>query len=134
MKFRYCFFCKKPVTKQNFRSRHLHANLDLPTSNNNNISNSNKKQKKDDVVKLGNNNNKDERTGIREKNNQSDITEKDTSGIPSKEECTKPVTDDDDKSNTKNEEEEVLCSSSTGDDDLERLSLKIRKLVSSAPI
>ena len=133
MKFRYCFFCKKPVTKQNFRSRHLHANLDLPTSNNNNISNSNKKQKKDNVVKLGNNN-KDERTGIREKNNQSDITEKDTSGIPSKEECTKPVTDDDDKSNTKNEEEEVLCSSSTGDDDLERLSLKIRKLVSSAPI
>ena len=28
MKFRYCFYCKKPVTKQNFRSRHLHANLD----------------------------------------------------------------------------------------------------------
>lgn len=28
VKFRYCFYCKKPVTKQNFRSRHLHANLD----------------------------------------------------------------------------------------------------------
>lgn len=27
MKFRYCFYCKKPVTKQNFRSRHLHADL-----------------------------------------------------------------------------------------------------------
>jgi len=28
VKFRYCFYCKKPVTKQNFRSRHLHADLD----------------------------------------------------------------------------------------------------------
>jgi hypothetical protein len=28
VKFRYCLFCKKPVTKQNFRSRHLHAELD----------------------------------------------------------------------------------------------------------
>lgn len=27
VKFRYCYFCKKPVTKQNFRSRHLHADL-----------------------------------------------------------------------------------------------------------
>ena len=27
MKFRYCYYCKKPVTKQNFRSRHLHADL-----------------------------------------------------------------------------------------------------------
>ncbi len=25
VKFRYCLHCKKPVTKQNFRSRHLHA-------------------------------------------------------------------------------------------------------------
>ena len=32
VKFRYCFYCKKPVTKQNFRSRHLHANLD-PNNN-----------------------------------------------------------------------------------------------------
>ena len=28
MKFRYCLFCKKPVTKQNFRSRHLHADME----------------------------------------------------------------------------------------------------------
>lgn len=28
VKFRFCFYCRKPVTKQNFRSRHLHANLD----------------------------------------------------------------------------------------------------------
>ncbi|KAG7346067.1 hypothetical protein IV203_005135 [Nitzschia inconspicua] len=28
VKFRYCLYCKKPVTKQNFRSRHLHADLD----------------------------------------------------------------------------------------------------------
>lgn len=28
VKFRYCFYCKKAVTKQNFRSRHLHADLD----------------------------------------------------------------------------------------------------------
>ncbi|CAJ1958548.1 unnamed protein product [Cylindrotheca closterium] len=27
VKFRYCYYCKKPVTKQNFRSRHLHADL-----------------------------------------------------------------------------------------------------------
>lgn len=27
MKFRYCLYCKKPVTKQNFRSRHLHADV-----------------------------------------------------------------------------------------------------------
>eukprot|EP00980_Cylindrotheca_fusiformis_P008015 scaffold1706_cov116-Cylindrotheca_fusiformis.AAC.18 len=27
VKFRYCLYCKKPVTKQNFRSRHLHADL-----------------------------------------------------------------------------------------------------------
>eukprot|EP00934_Nitzschia_sp_Nitz4_P002595 Nitzschia sp. Nitz4//scaffold31_size150131//148928//149840//NITZ4_002857-RA/size150131-exonerate_est2genome-gene-0.66-mRNA-1//1//CDS//3329547746//2585//frame0 len=25
VKFRYCLYCRKPVTKQNFRSRHLHA-------------------------------------------------------------------------------------------------------------
>ena len=30
MKFRYCLLCKKPVTKQNFRSRHLHADLANP--------------------------------------------------------------------------------------------------------
>jgi hypothetical protein len=27
VKFRYCGCCKKPVTKQNFRSRHLHADI-----------------------------------------------------------------------------------------------------------
>jgi hypothetical protein len=30
VKFRYCLVCKKPVTKQNFRSRHLHADLTNP--------------------------------------------------------------------------------------------------------
>jgi len=33
VKFRYCLYCKKPVTKQNFRSRHLHADLDPNNKN-----------------------------------------------------------------------------------------------------
>ena len=32
VKFRYCLHCKKPVTKQNFRSRHLHADLEKTSS------------------------------------------------------------------------------------------------------
>lgn len=32
VKFRYCLYCKKPVTKQNFRSRHLHADVVSATS------------------------------------------------------------------------------------------------------
>lgn len=32
VKFRYCYYCKKPVTKQNFRSRHLHSDMDPNTS------------------------------------------------------------------------------------------------------
>lgn len=44
VKFRYCAYCKKPVTKQNFRSRHLHADLD-PNSKD---KNKNKHKKKDE--------------------------------------------------------------------------------------
>lgn len=33
VKFRYCYYCKKPVTKQNFRSRHLHADLGAKEKN-----------------------------------------------------------------------------------------------------
>lgn len=32
VKFRYCLYCKKPVTKQNFRSRHLHADVACATT------------------------------------------------------------------------------------------------------
>eukprot|EP00529_Nitzschia_sp_RCC80_P015140 CAMPEP_0113482200 /NCGR_PEP_ID=MMETSP0014_2-20120614/22796_1 /TAXON_ID=2857 /ORGANISM="Nitzschia sp." /LENGTH=699 /DNA_ID=CAMNT_0000375709 /DNA_START=307 /DNA_END=2406 /DNA_ORIENTATION=- /assembly_acc=CAM_ASM_000159 len=37
VKFRYCYYCKKPVTKQNFRSRHLHADLDPNKSDGPNV-------------------------------------------------------------------------------------------------
>lgn len=46
MKFRYCFYCKKPVTKQNFRSRHLHADLD-PNNKKKDEKEANKKRKND---------------------------------------------------------------------------------------
>ena len=45
MKFRYCFYCRKPVTKQNFRSRHLHANLD-PNNKNKDEKDVDRKKKK----------------------------------------------------------------------------------------
>mmetsp|Transcript_7235 Transcript_7235/g.17639 ORF Transcript_7235/g.17639 Transcript_7235/m.17639 type:complete len:447 (+) Transcript_7235:182-1522(+) len=45
VKFRYCFYCKKPVTKQNFRARHLHANLD-PNNKNQNDKEVDRKKKK----------------------------------------------------------------------------------------
>lgn len=48
VKFRYCFYCRKPVTKQNFRSRHLHANLD-PNNKNKDEKEVDKKKKQNQV-------------------------------------------------------------------------------------
>eukprot|EP00534_Pseudo-nitzschia_fraudulenta_P002939 CAMPEP_0201118572 /NCGR_PEP_ID=MMETSP0850-20130426/2777_1 /ASSEMBLY_ACC=CAM_ASM_000622 /TAXON_ID=183588 /ORGANISM="Pseudo-nitzschia fraudulenta, Strain WWA7" /LENGTH=570 /DNA_ID=CAMNT_0047383887 /DNA_START=213 /DNA_END=1925 /DNA_ORIENTATION=+ len=79
VKFRYCFYCKKPVTKQNFRSRHLHANLDP---------NNKKQDEKEAPVKKDNKeDNTENKRKLEKQNDNSTSTQK----------LFRPFTDDDDK-------------------------------------
>jgi len=88
VKFRYCFYCKKPVTKQNFRSRHLHANLDP-----------NHKKKEEKVADRKKRKSKDK---VETKKSMDIDTSKSTSNKKifintSEENFKRPVTDDDEK-------------------------------------
>ena len=88
MKFRYCFYCKKPVTKQNFRSRHLHASLDP---------NNKKKDEKEVDRKKKRNKDKAESKTKMDSETKKSILDKDPSISTSEENFKKPVADDDDK-------------------------------------
>jgi len=88
VKFRYCFHCKKPVTKQNFRSRHLHASLDP---------NNKKKDEKEVDRKKKRNKDKAESKIKMDSERKKLISNKEPSIITSEENFKKPVADDDDK-------------------------------------
>ena len=89
MKFRYCAYCKKPVTKQNFRSRHLHANLDP--------NNKKKKNEKESDGKRKKSNGKVEAKKKNESTKRKTMNVEKMSNTSSGENLKKFVTDEDDK-------------------------------------
>lgn len=126
VKFRYCFYCKKPVTKQNFRSRHLHANLDPHHK---------KKDEKEVERKKKKSKAKEERKKIMGSETGKSSSNGKTSINTSEENFTKPVTDDDDKDSIEslaalpiNDSEKSCCS---GKEFCSVRPSKIRKLSNS---
>lgn len=126
VKFRYCFYCKKPVTKQNFRSRHLHANLDPHHK---------KKDEKEVERKKKKSKAKEERKKIMGSETGKSSSNGKTSINTSEENFTKPVTDDDDKDSIEslaalpiNDSEKSCCS---GKEFCPVRPSKIRKLSNS---
>lgn len=122
VKFRYCFYCKKPVTKQNFRSRHLHANLD-PNNK------TEKQAGKQNVRSKG----ETEKTEKRESEMKTPNLNENTSSNNITQKLKKPMTDGDEKDSIEslggfdiNSNEKRVCCIKI-EDDLERRS-KIPKL------
>jgi len=122
VKFRYCFYCKKPVTKQNFRSRHLHADLDP-------------NKKKDDKKRM-NSNTEDKKKKMEPEHNKNSKSSKSSKRTTKKPSIT-PLEENSLKRSTNavfptlpvvKDEKEICCSST--EECLERPS-KISKLLDS---